>query len=185
MHMKKLDLNEVAEEFEMIDGETRLFYNTETGEFDSYSDYNDFDDGDPERFEEDCWVAAPSQRDINEYDIMADFAGTVTDPRKSELLCVALEGRGAFRRVTWTRAGGKKIVWRCINRLDYGTKYCKKSPALEEEMIKSAIVKAITALATAEPLVLENLKLQMELGFQDTPDESAALRLRLNDDCRF
>ena len=29
--MKKLDLNKVAEEFEMISSDTHLFYNTQTG----------------------------------------------------------------------------------------------------------------------------------------------------------
>ena len=96
--MKKLNLNEVAEEFEMIDGQTHLFYNTETGEFDFYGDYMDFDDADSEKFEDDCWIAAPRQYDIGEYDIMVEFAETVTDPHANELLCVALEGKGAFRR---------------------------------------------------------------------------------------
>ncbi|MCL2298772.1 MAG: recombinase family protein, partial [Firmicutes bacterium] len=59
-----------------------------------------------------------------------------------------------YRRVTWSRNGTKRIVWRCINRLDYGTKYCKKSPTLEEGTIQNAIVRAITDLATAEPLVM-------------------------------
>ena len=97
--MKKLDLNEAAGEFEIISDEHQLFYNTITGEFDLYIDpiYTGMED-DAEKFEEDCWIAAPRQRDLNEYDIMADFADTVTDPRKNELLSVALEGRGAFRR---------------------------------------------------------------------------------------
>jgi len=43
-----------------------------------------------------------------------------------------------YRRVTWSRNGEKKIVWRCINRLDYGTKYCKKSPTLEEGAVQNA-----------------------------------------------
>lgn len=96
--MKKLDLNKVADEFEMISNDTHVFYNTETGEFDHFSEFDTFDDEDSEHFEEDCWIAAPSQRDIHEYGIMADFAATVTDPHANELLCVALEGRGAFRR---------------------------------------------------------------------------------------
>jgi len=96
--MKKADLNEIAEEFEMISEETHLFYSMETGEFDFYNEFIGPDGEDPERFEEDCWIAAPNQRDIGEYDIMSDFTDTVTDPRKNELLCVALEGRGAFRR---------------------------------------------------------------------------------------
>ena len=32
-----------------------------------------------------------------------------------------------YRRCTWSRAGKKKIVWRCISRLDYGRKYCPDS----------------------------------------------------------
>jgi len=97
--MKKLDLKNAAEEFEMISDEHRLFYNIETGEFDMYIDpiYSGIDD-DAEKFEDDCWIAAPSQRDLGEYDIMVEFAESVTEPRANELLCVALEGRGAFRR---------------------------------------------------------------------------------------
>ena len=96
--MKKVDLNAAAEEFEMISDETHLFYNTETGEFDFFSDFMESEDADAEKFEEGCWVAAPSQRDIGEYDMMSDFTDTVTDPHKDELLSVAREGRGAFRR---------------------------------------------------------------------------------------
>jgi len=96
--MKKLDLDDAAEEFETIDSETHLFYNTETGEFDFYSYFMDSEDADTEKFEEGCWIAAPDQQDINEYSMMARFANDITDPRANELLSVALEGRGAFRR---------------------------------------------------------------------------------------
>ena len=97
--MKKLDLKKAADEFEMISDEHQLFYNVKTGEFDFYIDpmYSGIE-CDAEKFVDDEWIAAPSQRDIREYDIMADFANTVTDPHKNELLSVALEGRGAFRR---------------------------------------------------------------------------------------
>ena len=96
--MKMLDLKKAAEEFEIISSDTQLFYNIETGEFDYYSDFMDIDDADAEKFEDDAWICAPRQYDINEYDIMVDFTDTVTDPRKNELLSVSLEGRGAFRR---------------------------------------------------------------------------------------
>ena len=33
-----------------------------------------------------------------------------------------------YKRVTWSGNGKKKIVWRCICRLDYGNKYCPESP---------------------------------------------------------
>lgn len=35
------------------------------------------------------------------------------------------------------------MVWRCINRLDYGTKYCNNSPTVSEEALHRAIVRAI------------------------------------------
>jgi len=57
--MKRLDLDDAAEEFEMIDSETHLFYNIATGEFDFYNYFMDSEDEDTERFEEDCWIAAP------------------------------------------------------------------------------------------------------------------------------
>jgi hypothetical protein len=50
--MKKLDLKEVANEFEMISDEHELFYNIETGEFEFYLDPLIFDTPDDyEKFE--------------------------------------------------------------------------------------------------------------------------------------
>ena len=37
-----------------------------------------------------------------------------------------------YRRCTWTRPDGKRVVWRCVSRLDYGKKYCHSSPTLDE-----------------------------------------------------
>lgn len=37
-----------------------------------------------------------------------------------------------YRRCTWTRNGEKRVVWRCVSRLDYGKKYCHSSPTLDE-----------------------------------------------------
>ena len=59
--MKPLGLNVAAAEFEMIDDQLHLFYNKETGEFDFYTDFMDSNDADSEKFEDDAWVAAPSQ----------------------------------------------------------------------------------------------------------------------------
>ena len=48
-----------------------------------------------------------------------------------------------YRRTTWTRPEGKKIVWRCINRLEHGKKFCKDAPTLEEGTIHAAVVAAM------------------------------------------
>ena len=52
----------------------------------------------------------------------------------------------AYRRVTWTSHGHKRIVWRCISRLDHGSKYCKHSPSISEECLQNAIVKALNTV---------------------------------------
>ena len=74
-----------------------------------------------------------------------------------------------YRRVTWARGGKKKVVWRCINRLEYGTKYCKESPTLEESRLHTAIVAALNCLDNDKLDVMETLRagLQLALGTQE------------------
>ncbi len=59
-----------------------------------------------------------------------------------------------YRRCTWTIRGKKKIVWRCVSRLDHGTKYCKGSPTMEETALQSAIMNAVNSvMGSREDLV--------------------------------
>lgn len=51
-----------------------------------------------------------------------------------------------YRRCTWKRNGKTKIVWRCVNRLDYGTRYCHDSPSMEENSLQQAIMKALNSV---------------------------------------
>lgn len=57
-----------------------------------------------------------------------------------------------YRRVTWTRPEGKKIVWRCINRLENGKKFCKDAPTLEESRIHTAVVSAMNEMFSQKSL---------------------------------
>ena len=57
------------------------------------------------------------------------------------LHCAECDSR--YKRVTWSIHGKKKIVWRCVSRLDYGKKYCKKSITVEEATLHGAIVRAL------------------------------------------
>ena len=52
-----------------------------------------------------------------------------------------------YRRVTWNIHGRKQIVWRCINRLEHGTKRCHESPTLKEEVIQEAIMGKLHSLS--------------------------------------
>ena len=66
----------------------------------------------------------------------------------SELL-VCGECGTPYKRVTWARNGKKRIVWRCISRLEFGTKYCHNSPTLDEEKLHQAHPGAINEFAQA------------------------------------
>ena len=117
--MKNIDLNEAADMFEMVSHETHVFYNSETGEFGHYCENYDSEDT-PERFDGEPWIAAPSHYDIDEYGMMANFAETVANPHKNELLSVALEGKGAFRRFKDTlHRVGLTEEWYSFKRLAY------------------------------------------------------------------
>ena len=86
-----------------------------------------------------------------------------------------------YRRCTWTAKGKKKIVWRCINRLDYGKKYCHESPTIEESVLQEAIMGAIIKTAKQNADVLKTLKLHVGMGLQaaDTEDDSLDLQIRI------
>ena len=59
-----------------------------------------------------------------------------------------------YRRCTWTRNGKKRVVWRCVSRLDYGKKYCHNSPTLDEAPLQQAILAALnTAMADKNSLI--------------------------------
>ena len=44
------------------------------------------------------------------------------------------------------RPDGKRIVWRCVSRLDYGKKYCHSSPTLDEAPLQQAILAALNTV---------------------------------------
>lgn len=95
------------------------------------------------------------------------------------LLCG--ECRTPYRRCTWTVKGEKKIVWRCISRLDYGKKYCHHSPTVEESVLQNAIMNAVQKTAKQNAEVLKTLKLHigMGLGTEETEDKSLDIQIRI------
>lgn len=59
-----------------------------------------------------------------------------------------------YRRCTWSKNGNTRIVWRCISRIDYGKKYCKSSPTLDEGRIHTAVLAAINqAMSRRDELI--------------------------------
>ncbi|MBR0599746.1 recombinase family protein [Sinanaerobacter chloroacetimidivorans] len=51
-----------------------------------------------------------------------------------------------YRRQVWSKYGQKNAVWRCENRLKNGTKHCKHSPTLKEEVLQEAVITAINSV---------------------------------------
>lgn len=87
-----------------------------------------------------------------------------------------------YRRVTWTIRGKKKVVWRCISRLDFGTKYCQNSPSIEESALQNAIAEAITKKAKTEGANVDRISHHFKM-YQDKQDAGSiiAKKNRLNE----
>ena len=67
-----------------------------------------------------------------------------------------------YRRAVWKKRNGEKQpVWRCLNRLDHGKRYCKESPSIQEYALQDAILKAIR----------DNFKPEDWLVYDNTPQK--------------
>ena len=80
-----------------------------------------------------------------------------------------------YRRCTWTIRGKKKIVWRCVSRLDHGTKYCKQSPTMEETALQDAIMNSINRSMDASGELARNAAAGFLMILK--PQENAELTL--------
>lgn len=96
-------------------------------------------------------------------------------------LLVCGECKSAYRRCTWTASGKKKIVWRCINRIEYAKKYCHNSPSVEESILQRAVMAAIMEIANQNAEVLRTLKLHIGMGLagEKSEDNSIDLQIRI------
>lgn len=81
----------------------------------------------------------------------------------------------AYRRVVWTQHGEKRAVWRCSSRLDYGKKYCKESPTLDESPLRQAVLAAINASMSGCKVLADQLVDAMEQELAPVPGESMSL----------
>lgn len=88
-----------------------------------------------------------------------------------------------YRRVTWSKKGKKKIVWRCCSRLDYGTKYCKDSITVEETQLQQAIVRALNKFNSEDSatyIMLMRSTIGDAIGLNGGSDEIDLLERRID-----
>lgn len=80
-----------------------------------------------------------------------------------------------YRRCTWSKNGKKRIVWRCISRLDYGKNYCSESPTLDEAVLQQAIVLGLCRIA-ADPSAVNAVEaLKQHIGIYFSGGDSTAM----------
>lgn len=87
-----------------------------------------------------------------------------------------------YRRCTWTSHGKRRFVWRCINRLDYGKKYCSDSITVHEPALHAAIVRALNrfnAENEATYLTLMKATIGDAIGLNGGSDEIDLLTRRI------
>lgn len=97
------------------------------------------------------------------------------------LLCGECGSR--YKRVTWTSCGKKRIVWRCVNRLDNGKKYCKDSITVPEEALQQAVVRALNRFNAEDAdtyLALMKATIADAIGLNGGSDEIDILERRID-----
>jgi len=87
-----------------------------------------------------------------------------------------------YRRVTWARGGKKKIVWRCINRLENGPTHCKESPTIEEGKLHDAIKSSLNHILDLRDEVIITLEetLQIALSGGKSPLDRLATQQEIS-----
>ncbi len=86
-----------------------------------------------------------------------------------------------YRRVTWSIHGRRQIVWRCINRIENGPKACLDSLSIQEEVLHSAILKAVQSLiSNRQEEISSVLQDSLIACSENNPENPIFLQNRLN-----
>ncbi len=85
-----------------------------------------------------------------------------------------------YRRCTWIRNGEKRIVWRCIKRIELGKRYCHSS-TIDENCIHQAIMNAVQRVANENFDLSERLKRLVAAGaiFTENSDEETKITIKI------
>ena len=80
-----------------------------------------------------------------------------------------------YQRCSWHRKNGVKVVWRCVSRVEYGSRYCRQSPTMYEEPLQQAIMAAINSIMDPKETICRQIT---EAAVEETgilPDSTMTL----------
>ena len=97
----------------------------------------------------------------------------------SEIL-VCGECGSPYRRRTINSHGEKKIYWRCLNRIEHGKQYCKKSVGIEECKLHEAICRALSCVLPNKEEILKTVKATLEYAVSGDNDTLNRYNIELN-----
>lgn len=80
-----------------------------------------------------------------------------------------------YKRTTWSKNGKKRIVWRCVSRLDYGKKYCHDSPTVDEDKLQTAILAAINSAMSEKKVLINQIAGAMEIELLPALDSTMSM----------
>ena len=80
-----------------------------------------------------------------------------------------------YQRCSWHRKNGVKVVWRCVSRVEYGSRYCRQSPTMYEEPLQQVIMAAINSIMDPKETICRQIT---EAAVEETgilPDSTMTL----------
>ena len=80
-----------------------------------------------------------------------------------------------YQRCSWHRKNGVRVVWRCVSRVEYGSRYCHQSPTMPEEPLQQAIMAAINSVMDSKETICRQIT---EAAVEETgilPDSTMTL----------
>ena len=83
----------------------------------------------------------------------------------------------SYVRNTKYYKGEKWVYWRCINRIEHGTKFCSKSSGVREEKLHAAICRAISKISPSKEEVFDSMK--NTIKYAVTEDDTAHNRYNI------
>lgn len=79
------------------------------------------------------------------------------------------------RRCVWTHHGQRRIVWRCVSRIDYGSRYCHEAPTLDEKPLQDAILASINSVMSRKDILIGQIADAMRMELLPTSGDGVSV----------